>query len=158
MSIRGKLEEIATHLFSPVQRRRGRTTEMAKAADDLQGYLLVRSLDEVKRLNDITSGRWGAVWWERAGTGMLRGTNRPVLVDPDCVAIMLFAAVDEIKRLEKIVLGATAMPQDRGVHMLIEAALDFVAKVERGEARSTRSYNAFKAALEETKKNAEERR
>ena len=30
---------------------------------------------------------------------------------------------------------------------LLAAALDFVAKVERGEAKSTRSYAAFKAAI-----------
>lgn len=30
---------------------------------------------------------------------------------------------------------------------LVEAALDFVAKVDRGEARSTRSYAAFKEGL-----------
>jgi hypothetical protein len=35
----------------------------------------------------------------------------------------------------------------RGVYSLIDAARTFVERVERGEVRSVRTYNAFKDAL-----------
>lgn len=80
-----------------------------------------------------------AVGRERYGTPLQPFNGRSALID--LYQELLDAVVYVRQKIEEDGM------RHEGVRLLIEAAEDFVQKVENGEARSVRSYAKFKSAL-----------
>ena len=113
-----------------------RTEELLHRAADLitrlqarvpEGYRLV----PVEPTDEMLDAFWRAMFNEPPGD------NGPVLIGAGYDA-MLSASPEP-----PATAGWTLVPNE-----LVVAAQDFVAKVDRGEARSQRSYGAFKSALD----------
>lgn len=85
---------------------------------------------------------------------MVAAPNR-VQIDNDLTDDLDWPIAERIGRVDAALAGQLGRSMETNARLRIRygklavAALDFIEKVDRGEARSTQSYAAFKAALQD---------